>query len=176
MTERWLPVVGYEGFYEISSDGNLRSLERITKRGRRGGKHMKPQLTQGYPTFLLTAIALKKRQRKSAHRMVLEAFIGPCPDGMEACHFPDRDPANCRLLNLRWDTKEGNFSDKPKHGTQTKGENHPVSLLTEKQAKEILLLKGLPIKETAAQFGVSSSTVSYIQRGKRWSHLQESST
>jgi len=46
------------------------------------------------------------------HRLVLEAFVGPCPEGEECCHAPDPDPANNNLWNLRWDTPENNAADK----------------------------------------------------------------
>lgn len=49
------------------------------------------------------------------HRLILEAFRGPCPEGMEACHFPDPDPANNRIENLRWDTHRENCLDLSRH-------------------------------------------------------------
>lgn len=54
-------------------------------------------------------------------RLVLEAFVGPCPPGCEARHFPDRNPQNNRLDNLQWGTKKENAADKTVHGTSRKG-------------------------------------------------------
>lgn len=135
---------------------------------------MKPQIIQGYPAVMLTAVAIGERRRLAVHRMVLQAFVGPCPSGMEACHYPDKSPSNCALSNLRWDTKVGNFSDKIEHGTQLMGENHPLSLLCEEEVIEIIKLTPLklPLKQIADQFGVSISAISAIQLGKRWKHLQ----
>lgn len=50
------------------------------------------------------------------HRLVLTAFVGPCPEGMEGCH-EDGDPSNNRATNLRWDTHKNNQLDMHKHGT-----------------------------------------------------------
>jgi len=58
------------------------------------------------------------RAHKLVHRLVLEAFAGPCPDGMEACHG-DGDPTNNRRLNLRWDTRSSNQLDTVRHGRHT---------------------------------------------------------
>jgi hypothetical protein len=53
----------------------------------------------------------------AVHRLVLEAFVGPCPEGKEARHFPDRDPRNNRLDNLSWATRTTNQRDRDFHGT-----------------------------------------------------------
>ncbi len=52
------------------------------------------------------------------HRLILLAFVGECPDGLQACHY-DGDKSNCRLSNLRYDTPKGNAADKVRHGTNT---------------------------------------------------------
>ncbi|CAN5951037.1 unnamed protein product [Sphagnum jensenii] len=49
------------------------------------------------------------------HSLVLETFVGPRPEGMEACHFPDSDPSNNKLQNLRWDTHSENVRDRFRH-------------------------------------------------------------
>lgn len=60
---------------------------------------------------------------KYVHRLVLEAFVGPCPDGMVACHWDD-NPENNHLNNLRWDTESSNQRDKVRNG------RHHAALLT----------------------------------------------
>lgn len=120
MSERWLPVVGYEGYYEVSSQGRVRSVDRIiTKLGqapaRLRGRLMKPtvdKLGRHWARF-------SRNDRKTARtvsRVVLEAFVGPCPKGMEGCHN-DGDPGNNNVENLRWDTRSNNNYDAVRHGT-----------------------------------------------------------
>lgn len=119
MIERWLPVVGYEGYYEVSDLGNVRSIDRVLPR--RG------QSPAFYPGRLLAPadrkwqlqVGLQRDGRwrgLSIHRLVLEAFVGPCPPGMECCHN-DGNYRNNRVENLRWDTHAANMADKRSHGT-----------------------------------------------------------
>jgi len=66
-----------------------------------------------------------KQFSKLVHRLVLEAFVGPCPDGMQACHDPDPDPANCRLDNLRWGTPQENGEDRRRMNAMLRGPDAP---------------------------------------------------
>lgn len=111
--ERWLPILGYEGLYEVSDLGRVRSHIRRTNwllkpRRSRDRNHRNPGWT----------VALFKdgvRKNHLIHRLVLEAFVGPCPEGQEACHWND-DAADNRLANLRWDTHSANTQDKLRNG------------------------------------------------------------
>lgn len=115
MNERWLPVVGYESSYEVSDQGHIQSLDRVqTIPGRWGkpierrlrGQMLKPKpLPSGYLRVSLAGNDVY------IHIAVLEAFIGPCPSGEEACHGNGTNSDN-RLTNLRWDTHEANERDK----------------------------------------------------------------
>lgn len=110
MSEEWRAVVGYEGCYEVSSLGRVRSV-------REKGGILKSHAGNKYGHRY---VGLWKGTKKDllVHRLVLEAFVGPCPPGMECRHFPDRDPANNRLDNLRWGTHRENEGDKEVHGTR----------------------------------------------------------
>ena len=118
--ERWLPVVGYEGLYEVSDHGRVRTVDRVevTKAGytrRRKSKLRSPWSDKdGY--MHVTVTRNRRKSGRSVHRLVLEAFVGPCPDNMVACH-DNGDPADNRLQNLRWDTLSANELDKVTHGT-----------------------------------------------------------
>ena len=112
--EEWLPVVGWEGMYEVSSAGRVTSLPRLSP-DRWGGLRMYPaeprllKVQSGrYPQVLLCDG--KRRSRKLVHQLVLEAFVGPAPEGMECCHLND-DGFDNRLSNLRWDTRTANHID-----------------------------------------------------------------
>lgn len=114
--ELWLPVVGYEGSYEVSSHGRVRSLDRVitTKSGhqrRYKGRMLAPALaSNGYPV-----VNLGHSDNRLVHRLALEAFVGPAPDGYECCHG-DGNRTNNHLNNLRWDTSSANSHDIVTHG------------------------------------------------------------
>lgn len=117
--EIWKPVVGYEGLYEVSSCGRVRSLDRSVP-GRAGhapmrlkGRVLKARENRGYPA--LTLHRGGKSQAKSVHALVLEAFVGPRPDNCYGCHN-DGDSTNNRLENLRWDSQSNNQMDTIRHG------------------------------------------------------------
>lgn len=102
--ERWCDVPGFPG-YKVSDLGRVWG---------KSGVILKQQtLPTGYK--FVTLYGDVKRQT-TVHRLVLESFVGPCPDGMEGCHN-DGSKDNNRLDNLRWDTLSNNQLDRLKHGT-----------------------------------------------------------
>lgn len=113
------------------------------------------------------------RHSLRVHRLILETFVGLCPDGMEACHYPDRSPANCRLGNLRWDTWHGNLEDRISHGTHLFGESHAASKMTEAKVIQIRQLHaaGLRQVDIGARFGITQTCVSAIVRRSTWRHV-----
>jgi hypothetical protein len=122
--EQWRPVVGYEGFYEVSDQGGVRSIARTiprpgkygpltTVRARILAQYMIGRSRRRYPAVTLHRDS-KSRPRR-IHRLILEAFIGPRPEGLEACHAND-DPTDNRLENLRWDTRSANTYDSVRNG------------------------------------------------------------
>ena len=112
-SESWRAVVGYEGIYEVSSLGRVRSLDRIDARGwKRRQVILCPGLVRGYYRVVLHN---KTGATKKVHRLVLEAFCGPCPAGFETRHR-DGCWTNNHLFNLQWGSKAENLADKIKHG------------------------------------------------------------
>lgn len=104
MNEEWRDIDGHEGLYQVSNTGKVKSL--------RSGKILKTDSGEwGHQR-----VNLGRRERGlRVHRLVLEAFVGPCPPGMECCHN-NGDPSDNRVENLRWDTKKANVADRRKHG------------------------------------------------------------
>lgn len=107
--EQWRPVVGWECYYEVSNFGRIRSLPRTVLR-----RYFPPRIKtlplnrDGYQL-----VAFQARPRSTTmkvHTVVLTAFVGPRPKGMQACHN-DGNPANNSLTNLRWDTPLSNIAD-----------------------------------------------------------------
>jgi hypothetical protein len=102
------------------------------------------------------------------HRLVLEAFVSPCPPGMECRHL-DGNPSNPRLDNLKWGTRAENVADTAKHGTRAAGERHGGAKLTTSETVAIRAFRYQEtVEATAARFGVSKQQISRIQRGERW--------
>lgn len=115
-----------------------------------------------------------RRSNRGVSRLVLEAFVGPCPEGMEACHFPDRDTSNNRLDNLRWDTTANNAEDKRKHGTLLMGEKIASSKLLEGEVREILdAPASVSSYELAEKYCVQSRQIRRIRQRTRWAHLTQ---
>lgn len=110
--EIWKPVVGFQGLYEVSNHGRVKRINI--------GRDSREKLLKATPNKLGYMLVGLHREGKSntrrVHRLVLEAFIGPCPEGEEGCHG-DGDPSNNCLSNLRWDTASSNAIDRVAHGT-----------------------------------------------------------
>jgi hypothetical protein len=118
--ETWQPVLGYEGLYEVSDRGRVRSLPRTiyldnghTRRWS-GKTLIGHRRDSGYREFALYLD--KKVKVRNVHQLVLEAFVGPRPLGKEVAH-KDGNPSNSVLQNLKWVTKVENHSDRLRHGT-----------------------------------------------------------
>lgn len=179
-SERWLPVVGHEGHYEVSDLGRVRSVNRaIPQRHSSGdvaaihsyqGRILRPVLNSGgYQKVNLSREG--KKITRAVHRLVLEAFIGLAPDRQECLHGPG-GAADERLSNLRWGTKVENMADKKRDGTHTAGESHPSSKLTLSQVLEIRA-DDRPHAEVAMDYGVTAGTISSIKSRRSWKHIPE---
>jgi hypothetical protein len=109
--ERWRDVVGYEGLYEVSDLGRVRSVDRVVKGRRYKGRVLRLNTSNpdGYVRIVL--VDGGRRRDELVHRIMLEAWVGPCPDGCEACH-DDGIRSNNKLSNVRWDTHVNNEKDK----------------------------------------------------------------
>lgn len=135
MTEQWLPVPGYEGLYEVSDLGRIRN-----KHGRVLKQH--PLGNVEYLGIHLHRAG--RRATRTVHSIVLEAFHGPRPVGLEGCHRNGQATDN-RACNLRWGTRSSNHLDKVQHGTH----NHAKKT----RCKRGHLLKGDNLKLSALKYG-----------------------
>ena len=120
LMEEWRDIAGYEGHYQVSAFGRVKSLAREEWFGNRWcslRERILVSIPCGQYHHRIVNLAMNGKHAWYVHRLVLGAFVGPCPPGMESCHFPDRDPANNRLDNLRWGTHQDNMLDRDKHGS-----------------------------------------------------------
>jgi hypothetical protein len=113
--EEWRSVVGWEGLYEVSSMGRVRSLDRVIAGGLRGHDYVKQgrvliPYRQPKSGYLVVSLSNGTKHVVRVHTLVLEAFVGPRPDGLEACHGPNGADDNSRG-NLRWDTSSAKSLD-----------------------------------------------------------------
>jgi len=119
--ERWKQIPGYEGYYEASDQGRIRSVDRVVQHPLKGptkrrGKVLRDQ-PRGTAGHRGVGLSIEGRTKVlGVHRLVLEAWVGPCPDGHEGCH-KNGNPADNAVSNLRWGTKSSNQYDKREHGT-----------------------------------------------------------
>lgn len=112
--------------------------------------------------------------RRLVHALVLNAFVGPRPKGMQCRHL-DGNPDNNHISNLVWGTARENQIDRRRHGTHKEGEYHPGA---KRKAKVILriiaaLRSGAKQTEVAKEFKVHQGYISNIYRGKIWKCLQK---
>lgn len=186
--ERWLPVVGYEGSYEVSDQGQVRSLDRVAGTAEHP-RRWKGRVLQPAPVgkcgHLMVAL---RRDGKSkswlVHALVLTAFVGPRPVGMECCHGLGGTQDNS-LQNLRWDTSSENNFDivrqgrhrnasktRCKYGHQLKGPNlYQAGHRNERVCKacctaRTLINRGVPM--TFQQISDESYRCSMLGLRARW--------
>lgn len=176
-TEQWRPIVGWEGLYDVSSHGRVRSYPRY----RTQLSHKKTEFVRIYRGHILrpgrsnagyATVTLQDAPRKEClllHILVCEAFHGPRPDGHIVAHG-DGSRLNNRSTNLRWATPEQNWEDRRLHGTANQGEANGYSSLTD----DIVIYirrSDRSARELSAKLRVARSTISDIRARRRWKHL-----
>lgn len=166
-------IEGHPG-YRVGDDGSVWSRMR---KGNFAGpvayevtwRRLKPAVGSQYGHL---RVELGRKVYRFVHRLVLEAFRGPCPEGEECLHA-DGDPTNNRLDNLKWGTRKENGEDMVRHGTACKGERSGRAKLTEAQVLEIVAMAGDGITQTvlACIYGVSPGNIQAIVEGRSWRHV-----
>lgn len=178
--ENWKPIPGYEGLYDVSNFGGIRSWRRSFF-----GKTTfltDPRILKtkiifgtGCKVYRYKIIGLSKNgvvKSKSVHRLVLMAFTGPPPSCDMMCAHLNGNALDNRLENLKWVTREENESHKFIHGTTSKGIKNPKAKLTEANVLQIRKLdKILSRAELSIMFSISKSQLSAIINRISWSHL-----
>ena len=168
MERIWKDIPGYDGFYQVSDHGDVKSIPRDLFKIRLGKEtryRVKGCGLKQDPSRVYLHVKLQRGGQcasKSVHRLVLEAFIGPCPDGHEACH-KNGDPRNNRLGNLYWGTASQNKQDSIRHGTHAYGERNGRARLTERDVLgiiDLLVRDEYTLREIGDIYNVASSTIS----------------
>lgn len=173
--EQWKPVVGYEGLYEVSDQGRVRSLDRPDGRGRKIKGLLRALTETGDPVgpkkkrYLQLGLSRNSVYRtRKVHVLVMAAFVGPRPAGLDICHR-NGDPSDNRLSNLRYGTKRSNMLDRHEHGTYFKSPGR--SKLSPNQVREIrerYALGGVSQRALAREHGLCQGTISHLLLHKNW--------
>ncbi len=164
-TVEYRDIPGFPG-YRVGNDGSVWSC-KFHKRW----QQLKPSTDKTGRRMVM----LRRNGRsinKRVHQLVLEAFVGPKPEGKVCRHFPDRDPSNNRLENLQWGTRQENVDDQIFHGTRAKGEAR-ARLFRDADILDMRRRRaaGEKLKYIAKDYNTSNATICLITRGRRWKHL-----
>jgi hypothetical protein len=168
--ERWLPVVGYEGYYEVSDHGRVRSSRR-----RRGSacRVLKPQRLMNSCGYVSVHLSMRNVQKMHyVHALVAAAFIGPRPTGLEIRHL-NGDAADNRLKNLAYGTHIENARDMIRHGNSGVGVENKNARLTDATVVEIRAARQQGATQTslAVRYGVSRATIYRAVTRQYWKHV-----
>jgi hypothetical protein len=172
--EEWRPVVGYEGRYEVSSLGRVRSY--LLHGSHSGTKKAAPSLLvlranrHGYREVKLCSG--RHRRTGLVHQLVADAFIGRRGEGVVVRHL-DGNPANNSVANLAYGDQAENFEDSRRHGTVALGERCGSHRLTEDQVRRLRARRaeGASYSTLRREFGVAPSTAWQIVNGQLWRHV-----
>lgn len=163
-------VPGFPG-YQVGNDGTVWSCRN------RWQVEKWKQLKPGGQKSGHRHVCLRKdgvTHVRLVHRLVLEAFVGPCPPGLEACHGPDRRPSNNNLVNLRWDTRSNNHRDRESHGNTVRGARNPRAKLKDEEilaARDLCGKCGWSVERAAELFQVKYGTMLKVIQRKAWTHI-----
>jgi hypothetical protein len=177
--ERWATIARLPG-YEFSDLGRARTYwQEIRMRWGGSGRAMaeNPRLLKPFVTSrgYFGIVLCDDRGRRAIHqlhRIILEAFVGPCPDGHEGCH-KDGSRTNARLDNLYWGTRSQNNFDRVQHG------RHPLAKMSDEQVAEAMRLhgEGWSFVALAERYGVRHGSIRnrLMNRGvpRSFSHVGE---
>ena len=170
--EKWVPVVGYEGWYEVSDHGRVRNV-KARNRTQINRVMVGSLMRNGYVRVCLRG-ANRKQIGFHVHRLVALAFLGKPKHGQMVNHINGIKTDN-RLENLEWATGSENVRHSLRLGlrpNQERGSGHHAAVLTEADVRQIKALRGVMRGDhIAARFGVSKATVSMIHTGKTWTHV-----
>lgn len=167
--EVWKPIPGYEA-YEISSFGNI--VRVVGGPGATAGRKLNPNKTRGYLKVQLWSGGVSRQW--FLHRLVMLAFVGPCPDGMQVNHI-DGNKANPRLENLEYVTPVQNIHHARDFLGAYKGESHGNSKLTDEKVRQIrsMYAEGQhSYGSIASELSIAKATVAGIVKGRSWSHVE----
>jgi len=181
MKEVWKNVVDWEGLYQVSNLGRVKSLKRIVDGKNNTPRVLPEKIIRQSPItkhtlrvkFTMTYQGVSKTLY--THRAVLEAFKGICPKGFEGSHI-DGNPNNNSLDNLIWESHKDNIGRQIEHGTRNFGETNGSSKL---KGHDVINIRKLhkssdySYADIGRIYNTTGTNISLIVRRKRWDHIKQ---
>lgn len=156
--------------YRVGTDGSVwRLMDKKTWVKLRGST-----IGSKSPHKAVTLYNHVGRVTKYVHRLVLEAFVGPCPPGMEGIHYPDQDYRNNELSNLQWGTRALNVKHREEIGKNNTGSANGNAKLTEEDVVFCLraFARGVSVTALSRFFDVSRWSIGEVKRRQAWKHVK----
>lgn len=174
--ETWKDIEGYEGKYQVSNLGGVRSLDRypLFKDGRKRrlqGQRLKPVKDHNGRLYVKLSNNENVRKNKSISRMVATAFLGSPEDALLEVNHIDGNPLNNHIKNLEWTTRQENMKHAFDNNLFRTGEDSPHNKVLISDVEDIFKLKFVESKtnkEIATIYPVSRQTIDSIIKGKSW--------
>lgn len=179
MEEVWKDIKGYEGYYQVSNLGNVKSLGRtfIRKDGMRYSRFpriMSPVFQKTHPYLTIQLKINKKYKGFLIHRLVAEAFV-PNPDKKSEVNHIDGNQKNNKSNNLEWCSRSENQIHAIKNNlySPAKGEQNSSARFTKEQVLSIRvrLKKGEKGADIAREYKVHRNSIYDIKSRKTWKHV-----
>lgn len=179
MEELWKPIIGYEGLYEVSNFGNIKSLSKVHHLGAKNQYISQERLLTlsiqkchfNYKRYRVNLWANDKAKMFKVHRLVAQAFI-PNPENKPQVNHIDNNPLNNNVSNLEWVTNRENLDHCLKQGRFNRGSNNGMSKLNEQKVLEIReLIKTKDKDYLVKKYKVAKTTITSVLNRTVWKHI-----
>jgi len=168
--EIWAPVIGYEGFYEVSTYSRIKSLERVDCRGQHRKQLILLQSFDKDGYFIITISKNRVKQTARPHRLSAAIWI-PNPLNLPEVNHKNGIKRDCHISNLEWNTNVDNIRHAESIGLRkSAGDTNPSGILTDKQAIKIYNSKE-SYKRLSEKYGISVSAIGHLKCGYTWSSI-----
>jgi hypothetical protein len=177
MTEEWKPIAGFEGSYEVSDRGRVRSVDRLVRSGHNALQPVEGRLLTPFVskdgTYLVVRLQKDGRRcSRSVARLVAETFVPRPPEGESfTVHHVDGRPDNNEARNLVWLDRYRYWELQRERGTLQRGEDNPNAVMTERDVRRIRADQR-PAKVAHVDYGIGKTTFLNIRARRSWKHVR----